>query len=74
MTITTQPALLCSKIHTFLRSRQEPREATASTERPSTERERSGARPLARRRSHEVSLKEFISSDLLGEFVSSNLI
>lgn len=66
MTITTQLALLCSKI------RQEPREATGpSTERP----ERSErARPLARRRSHEVSLKEFIGSDPLGEFVSSNLI
>ena len=68
ITITKKTPLLCSKIH------QEPREATASTERPSTERERSSARPLARRRSHEVSLKEFISSDPLGEFVSSNLI
>lgn len=71
MTRTIQPPLLCSKIH------QEPREATGpATERPSTERpERSErARPLARRRSHEVSLKEFIGSDPLGEFVSSNLI
>ena len=64
---TTQPALLCSKIH------QEPREATGpSTERP----ERSErARPLARRRSHEmIPWRSSSGWDPLGEFVSSNLI
>eukprot|EP00434_Breviolum_minutum_P032286 symbB.v1.2.028549.t1/scaffold3037.1/size102045/2 len=55
MNLQHEAQLELRRLSQLLEASKEPREATASTERPSTEREHSGARPLARRRSHEVA-------------------